>query len=76
MKKGKCDSFRYSDAKQIIRDQANSPLFPPKLGWPRYRSRDVLGTVKNITASLSCGKWTENLERLALSVTTLNDPQI
>ena len=30
----------------------------PKLGWMRYRnSRTVLGTVKNLTVSLSCGKW-------------------
>ncbi|WP_460786286.1 RNA-guided endonuclease InsQ/TnpB family protein, partial [Melaminivora jejuensis] len=30
----------------------------PKLGWLRYRqSREVLGAVKNITVSQSCGKW-------------------
>ena len=30
----------------------------PKLGWLRYRnSRDVLGEVKNVTVSQSCGKW-------------------
>jgi putative transposase len=30
----------------------------PKLGWIRYRnSREVLGTVKNVTVSQSCGKW-------------------
>ena len=57
-KKGQSDSFRYPDPKQIKLDQANSRLFLPKLGWLRYRnSRDVLGTVKNITVSLSCGKW-------------------
>jgi putative transposase len=29
-----------------------------KLGWMRYRhSREVVGMVKNITVSLSCGKW-------------------
>ena len=29
-----------------------------KLGWLRYRnSRDVLGTVKNVTVSCSAGKW-------------------
>jgi len=57
-KKGQSDSFRYPDPKQIKLDQANSRLFLPKLGWLRYRnSRDVLGTVKNVTVSQSCGKW-------------------
>jgi len=57
-KKGQRDSFRYPDPKQIKLDQANSRLFLPKLGWLRYRnSREVLGTVKNITVSQSCGKW-------------------
>lgn len=57
-KKGQGDRFRYPDAKQIKLDQANSRIFLPKLGWLRYRiSRDVLGTVKNVTVSLSCGKW-------------------
>ena len=57
-KKGQSDSFRYPDPKQIKLDQANSRLFLPKLGWIRYRnSRDVLGTVKNVTVSHSCGKW-------------------
>ena len=57
-KKGRHDSFRYPDPKQIKLDQANSRLFLPKLGWLRYRnSREVLGMVKNITVSQSCGKW-------------------
>jgi len=57
-KKGRGDSFRYPDSQQIKLDQANSRLFLPKLGWLRYRnSRDVLGTVKNVTVSQSCGKW-------------------
>ena len=57
-KKGHSDSFRYPDPKQIELDQPNSRIFLPKLGWLRYRnSRDVLGTVKNITVSQSCGKW-------------------
>ena len=58
-KKGRSrDSFRYPDPKQIKLDQANGRLFLPKLGWLRYRnSRDVLGTVKNITVSQAGGKW-------------------
>jgi len=57
-KKGQRDSFRYPDPKQIKLDQAGSRIFLPKLGWLRYRnSRDVLGEVKNVTVSLSGGKW-------------------
>jgi putative transposase len=57
-KKGQGDSFRYPDPKQIKLDHGNSRIFLPKLGWLRYRnSRDVLGTVKNVTASQSGGKW-------------------
>ena len=57
-KKGQGDRFRYPDPKQIKLDQANSRLFLPKLGWLRYRhSRDVLGTVKNVTVSHSGGQW-------------------
>ncbi len=57
-KKGQGDRFRYPDPKQIKLDQCNSRIFLPKLGWLRYRnSREVLGTVKNITVSQACGKW-------------------
>ncbi len=57
-KKGRSDSFRYPDPKQIKLDQGNSRIFLPKLGWMRYRnSREALGTVKNVTVSQSCGKW-------------------
>lgn len=57
-KKGQSDSFRYPDPKQVKLDQTNSRVFLPKLGWLRYRnSREVLGAVKNITVSQSCGKW-------------------
>jgi putative transposase len=57
-KKGRSDSFRYPDPKQIKLDQTNSRIFLPKLGWLRYRnSRDVLGAVKNVTVSANGGKW-------------------
>ncbi len=57
-KKGQSDSFRYPDPKQIKLDQGNSRIFLPKLGWLRMRfSRNVLGAVKNVTVSASCGKW-------------------
>ncbi len=57
-KKGRSDSFRYPDPKQIKLDQGNNRLFLPKLGWLRYRnSRDVRGTVKNVTVSQRSGRW-------------------
>jgi putative transposase len=57
-KKGRADSFRYPDAKQIKLEQHNSRIFLPKLGWLRYRkSRNVLGTIKNVTISHEGGKW-------------------
>ncbi|AQR64255.1 cytosine methyltransferase [Aquaspirillum sp. LM1] len=62
-KKGQSDSFRYPDPKQIRLDQANSRIFLPKLGWLCYRnSREVLGAVKNITVSQSCGKWSVSIQ--------------
>ncbi|HXG36304.1 MAG TPA: transposase [Dehalococcoidia bacterium] len=57
-KKGRSDSFRYPDPEQIQLEQHNNRIYLPKLGWLRYRnSRVVLGEVKNVTVSRSCGKW-------------------
>ncbi len=57
-KKGRSDSFRYPDPKQIQLDQANSRICLPKLGWLRYRnSRDVVGKVKSVTVSKHAGRW-------------------
>ena len=57
-KKGRSESLRYPDPRQIKLDQTNCRLFLPKLGWLRYRnSRQVLGAVKQITVRQSCGKW-------------------
>ena len=57
-KKGQNDSFRYPDPKQIRLDQANSRIRLPKLGWIRYRnSRGVPGELRNVTVSLSGGRW-------------------
>lgn len=57
-KRGLRDSFRFPDSKQFKLDQGNSRIFLPKLGWLRYRnSRQVLGTLKNVTVSLSAGHW-------------------
>ena len=57
-RKGQHDSFRYPDPKQIKLDQANGRIFLPKLGWLRYRnSRQALGELRNVTVSLSGGRW-------------------
>lgn len=57
-KKGQSDRFRYPDPKQIKLDQTNNRIYLPKLGWLRYRnSREVLGTVKNVTVSQKAGLW-------------------
>ena len=61
-KKGQSDSFRYPQGCKL--DQSNGRLFLPKLGWMRYRkSRDVLGTIKNVTVSLNQGKVRLNSNR-------------
>lgn len=55
-KKGYSDSFRYPQGTKL--DQSNSRIFLPKLGWIRYRnSRDVMGTVKNVTIRKTGDKW-------------------
>ncbi|MBK5937599.1 hypothetical protein CCR81_12350, partial [Halorhodospira halophila] len=42
----------------VSRYMISQVLTLPKLGWIRYRkSREVLGTVKNVTVSASGGKW-------------------
>jgi putative transposase len=55
-KRGQNDAFRYPQGVKL--DQANSRISLPKLGWIRYRnSREVIGEVKNVTVSQSCGRW-------------------
>ncbi|CAM8386388.1 hypothetical protein ESCOCP340M_10750 [Escherichia coli] len=55
-KRGQNDAFRYPQGVKL--DQVNNRISLPKLGWVRYRnSREVIGEVKNITVSQSCGKW-------------------
>ena len=65
-RKGSSQRFRYPDAKQFKLDQANpkmARIFLPKLGWMRLRlSRQVLGTPKNATISLSAGKWCVSIQ--------------
>jgi putative transposase len=55
-KKGLSSSFRFPQGCKL--DQSNSRIFLPKLGWISYRnSREVLGEIKNVTVSYSCGHW-------------------
>jgi len=55
-KRGHSASFRFPQG--CVLDEANARIKLPKLGWVRYRkSRSVLGEVKNVTVSQSCGKW-------------------
>ena len=55
-KRGQNDAFRYPQGVKL--DQANNRISLPKLGWIRYcNSREVIGEVKNVTISQSCGKW-------------------
>jgi len=60
-KRGMGDGFRYPQGFKI--DEAHDRLFLPKLGWMRYRnSRKIVGEAKNITLSLSGGKWFASIQ--------------
>ncbi|MBQ9406727.1 MAG: transposase, partial [Desulfovibrio sp.] len=55
-KKGIHDSFRYPQGFKV--DEQNNRIFLPKIGWMKYRnSRTILGIPKQITVSLTAGKW-------------------
>jgi len=55
-KKGGHNAFRFPQGFKL--DPGNNRIFLPKLGWLRYRnSREVLGTVKNVTVSQRAGRW-------------------
>lgn len=60
-KKGIKSSFCFPQGFEI--DAGNSRIWLPKLGWLRYRkSRDILGTAKNITVSCVAGKWYASIQ--------------
>lgn len=60
-KKGIKSSFCFPQGFEI--DAGNSRIRLPKLGWLRYRkSRDILGTAKNITVSCVAGKWYASIQ--------------
>ncbi|OZA15476.1 MAG: hypothetical protein B7X85_07290, partial [Thiotrichales bacterium 17-46-47] len=57
-KRGRRETFRLPDAHQITLDQKNERVQLPKIGWLRYRhSRDIIGTIKNVTISFEAGEW-------------------
>ncbi len=60
-KRGQHDAFRFPQGCKL--EQANHRIFLPKLGWIRYRnSREVLGSVKNVTVSYRHGKWMMSIQ--------------
>lgn len=57
-RKGKGDSFRYPEPRQIKLDENSGRIFLPKLHWIRYRkSRKISGAIRQVTVSTKCGKW-------------------
>ena len=55
-RKGVHDAFRYPQGFKL--DEGNSRIFLPNIGWIGYRkSRRIEGTPKQVTVSLSAGKW-------------------
>ena len=60
-RKGVHDAFRYPQGFRL--DEGNSRIFLPKIGWVRYRkSRATEGTPKQVTVSLSAGKWLVSIQ--------------
>jgi putative transposase len=57
-KRGDKSSFRYPDPKQIKLDEQNERIYLPKIGWVRYyKSREMIGAVKQVTVSERAGEW-------------------
>ena len=53
-KKGEHDSFRFPQGTKLD----NKTVYLPKIGWVKFRkSREIDGTIKNVTVSRSLGKW-------------------
>lgn len=60
-KRGVKDSFSFNGA--IKHDTQNSRIFVPKIGYiGYYKSREVQGTIKNVTISKCSGKWYVSLQ--------------
>ncbi|WP_245176411.1 RNA-guided endonuclease InsQ/TnpB family protein [Gallibacterium genomosp. 2] len=55
-KKGLKERFRFPQGCKI--ESKNDRLYLPKIGWVLYRnSREMVGEVKNVTASMKCGRF-------------------
>ena len=56
-KKGRgSNGFRYPQGFKL--EQNNSRIYLPKLGWiSYYKSRNILGKIKNVTVKQYCNKW-------------------
>ena len=53
-KKGQSDGFRFPQGVKLDNDK----IYLPKIGWCKFRkSRDVEGTIKNVTVSRTAEKW-------------------
>ncbi len=48
------ESFRYPQGFEVVKNR----IFLPKFGWVRFfKSRDIVGTPKNVTVTLRGGDW-------------------
>jgi len=53
-KKGRNDSFRFPQGVKV----EEKKIYLPKIGWVKFRkSREIEGTIKNVTVSRTAGKW-------------------
>jgi putative transposase len=53
-KKGRHDSFRFPQGVKV----EEKKIYLPKIGWVKFRkSREIEGTIKNVTVSRTAGKW-------------------
>ncbi|MGY0400317.1 MAG: RNA-guided endonuclease InsQ/TnpB family protein [Ostreibacterium sp.] len=60
-KKGLKDSVRFPQGFKL--EQDNNRIYLPKIGWVKYRnSREIIGTVKNMTVSIKCGKYYASIQ--------------
>ena len=60
-KKFQHDSIRFPQGVEL--DEVKQQIRLPKIGWMRYRkSRDIIGTIKNVTVSRRGEKWDVSIQ--------------
>ena len=60
-KKYRHDSIRFPQGVEL--DEVKQQIRLPKIGWMRYRkSRDIIGTIKNVTVSRRGEKWDVSIQ--------------